>query len=66
MADTFGTFEQAGLLAIVRLRGEADGRGILRKFSERLERDIAGGNPRHTESFPWNSCVVGVPPTFPT
>ena len=43
MAETLGTFEQAVLLAIVRLREEAYGRGILREVQERLERDIAAG-----------------------
>jgi PadR family transcriptional regulator PadR len=43
MADTLGTFEQAVLLAIVRLRDDAYGRGILREVQERLERDVAAG-----------------------
>jgi DNA-binding PadR family transcriptional regulator len=43
MAETLGTFEQAVLLAIVRLRDEAYGRGILREVQERLERDVAAG-----------------------
>src|SRR5689334_11534526 len=43
MADTLGTFEQAVLLAIVRLREEAYGRAILRELQERLERDVAAG-----------------------
>jgi DNA-binding PadR family transcriptional regulator len=43
MADTLGTFEQAVLLAIVRLREDAYGRGILREVQERLERDVAAG-----------------------
>ena len=43
MAETLGTFEQAVLLAIVRLKEEAYGRGILREVQERLNRDIAAG-----------------------
>lgn len=43
MAETLGTFEQAVLLAIVRLRDEAFGRGIMREVQERLERDVAAG-----------------------
>lgn len=43
MADTLGTFEQAVLLAIVRLGDQAYGRAVLREVQERLERDIAAG-----------------------
>jgi DNA-binding PadR family transcriptional regulator len=43
MSETLGTFEQAVLLAIVRLREDAYGRGILREVQERLERDVAAG-----------------------
>jgi PadR family transcriptional regulator, regulatory protein PadR len=43
MAETLGTFEQAVLLAIVRLQEEAYGRAILREVQVRLERDIAAG-----------------------
>jgi PadR family transcriptional regulator PadR len=43
MAETLGTFEQAVLLAIVRLREDAYGRGIMREVQERLERDVAAG-----------------------
>ena len=43
MAETLGTFEQAVLLAIVRLREDAYGRGILREVQERLKRDVAAG-----------------------
>ena len=43
MAETLGTFEQAVLLAIVRLRDDAYRRGIMREVQERLERDIAAG-----------------------
>ena len=43
MDDTLGSFEQAVLLAIVRLGDEAYGRAILREVELRLERDIAAG-----------------------
>ena len=43
MSETLGTFEQAVLLAIVRLRDDAYGRGILREVQERLEREVAAG-----------------------
>src|SRR6185295_2587250 len=43
MADVLGAFEQAVLLAIVRLRDEAYGRAILKEVQARLERDVAAG-----------------------
>jgi DNA-binding PadR family transcriptional regulator len=43
MAETLGILEQAVLLAIVRLRENAYGRGILRKVQERARRDVAVG-----------------------
>lgn len=43
MADVLGAFEQAVLLAIVRLRDEAYGRAILKEVMRRLERDVAAG-----------------------
>src|SRR5262249_61344246 len=43
VAETLGTFEQAILLSIVRLREGAYGRAILREVQERLERDVAAG-----------------------
>ena len=43
MADVLGTFEQAVLLAIVRLRADAYGRAILKDVQERLDRDVAPG-----------------------
>jgi PadR family transcriptional regulator PadR len=43
MADVLGAFEQAVLLAIVRLGTEAYGRAILKEVQERLERDVAAG-----------------------
>ena len=43
MADVLGAFEQAVLLAIVRLRHDAYGRAILKDVEERLGRDVAPG-----------------------
>src|SRR5262245_33086476 len=43
MAETLGAFEQAVLLAVVRLRGEAYGRAILNDVQARLARDVAAG-----------------------
>jgi len=43
MAETLGTFEQAVLLSIVRLKEEAYGRAILREVQGRLKREVAAG-----------------------
>ena len=43
MADTLGAFEQAVLLAIVRLGDGAYGRAILKEVQARLDRDVAAG-----------------------
>ena len=43
MADILGSFEQAVLLAIVRLDDGAYGRAILKEVQGRLERDVAAG-----------------------
>ena len=43
MADHLGAFEQAVLLAIVRLGEDAYGRAILKEVQTRLERDVAAG-----------------------
>ncbi len=43
MAEHLGAFEQAVLLAIVRLSDEAYGRAILKEVQARLERDVAAG-----------------------
>ena len=43
MAETLGTFEQAVLLAIVRLKEDAYGRAILKEVQDRLEREIVAG-----------------------
>ena len=43
MAEVLGSFEQAVLLAIVRLGEGAYGRAILNEVQERMERDVASG-----------------------
>lgn len=43
MADILGSFEQAVLLAVVRLSDEAYGRAILKDVQKRLDRDVAAG-----------------------
>jgi PadR family transcriptional regulator PadR len=43
MADVLGAFEQAVLLAIIRLGDDAYGRAILKEVQARLERDVAAG-----------------------
>jgi Transcriptional regulator PadR-like family len=43
MAEVLGGFEQAVLLALVRLADEGYGRAILKEVQERLARDVAAG-----------------------
>ena len=43
MVDTLGAFEQAVLLAIVRLGENAYGRAVLSEVQGRLERSVAAG-----------------------
>ena len=43
MAEILGTFEQAVLLAIIRLADEAYGRAILKEAATRLGREVAPG-----------------------
>jgi DNA-binding PadR family transcriptional regulator len=43
MAEILGTFEQAVLLSVIRLRDEAYGRGILREVGTRLAREVSPG-----------------------
>jgi len=43
MADILGAFEQAVLLAVLRLGDDAYGRAILRDVEARLERDVVAG-----------------------
>ncbi len=48
MAESLGSFEQAVLLAIVRLGDGAYGRAILKDVQVRLERDVAAGAVQST------------------
>jgi DNA-binding PadR family transcriptional regulator len=43
MADVIGLFEQAVLLAMIRLGKEAYGRAILNEIQVRLNRDVSAG-----------------------
>ena len=43
MADVLGSFEQAVLLAVMRLQADAYGRAILKEVQTRLDRDVAPG-----------------------
>jgi DNA-binding PadR family transcriptional regulator len=43
MADVLGSFEQAVLIAILRLKDGAYGRAILKEVQARLDRDVAPG-----------------------
>ncbi|HEV8416177.1 MAG TPA: helix-turn-helix transcriptional regulator [Bryobacteraceae bacterium] len=43
MAEVLGTFEQAVLLAILRLADRAYGREVVREIETRLEREVAAG-----------------------
>jgi DNA-binding PadR family transcriptional regulator len=43
MADVIGAFEQAVLLAVLRLGDDAYGRKILNEVQIRLDRDVAAG-----------------------
>ena len=43
MAEVIGHFEQAVLVALVRLGSEAYGRAILNEVQKRLEREISAG-----------------------
>src|ERR1700719_1636144 len=43
MADSLGAFEQAVMLAIVRLGDDAYGRAILNEVQVRMNRDVAAG-----------------------
>jgi PadR family transcriptional regulator, regulatory protein PadR len=40
MADVLGVFEQAVLVAVLRLRGDGYGRTILHEVARRLNRDV--------------------------
>jgi DNA-binding PadR family transcriptional regulator len=43
MADVLGAFEQAVLIAVLRLGREAYGRAILKEVQQRLGREVAAG-----------------------
>jgi len=43
MSQMLGAFEQAVLLAILRLREDAYGRAILKEVQKRLQRNVAAG-----------------------
>ena len=43
MADVLGNFEQAILIALVRLGKDAYGRAILKEAQSRLQRELAAG-----------------------
>jgi DNA-binding PadR family transcriptional regulator len=43
MSEVLGTFEQAVLLALVRLRADAYGRAILKEVQVRLKREVTAG-----------------------
>lgn len=43
MAEQLGAFEQAVLLAVVRLGEDAYGRAVLKEVRTRLDRDVAAG-----------------------
>jgi len=43
MADVIGHFEQAVLLALIRLGKDAYGRAILREIQARLHREVSAG-----------------------
>ena len=43
MAESLGAFEQAVMLAIIRLEDDAYGRAVLRDLSTRLKKDVAAG-----------------------
>jgi DNA-binding PadR family transcriptional regulator len=43
MADVIGQFEQAVLLAIIRLSNDAYGRAVLNEVQRRLNRDVSAG-----------------------
>jgi DNA-binding PadR family transcriptional regulator len=44
MADVIGQFEQAVLLALIRLGTDAYGRAILNEIQGRLNRDVSAGS----------------------
>jgi PadR family transcriptional regulator PadR len=59
MADILGAFEQAVLLAIVRLGEDAYGRAVLKEVQVRLDRDVAAGAVHATLDRLENKGLVG-------
>ena len=59
MADILGAFEQAVLLAIVRLGEDAYGRAVLKEVQVRLARDVAAGAVHATLDRLENKGLVG-------
>src|ERR1043166_6635725 len=43
MANVLGSFEQAVLIAVMRLQADAYGRAIFKEVQDRLDRDVAPG-----------------------
>ena len=43
MSEVLGTFEQAVLIAILRLKEDAYGRAIMKEVQARLQREVAAG-----------------------
>jgi len=43
VAEVLGSFEQAVLIAVMRLQADAYGRAILKEVQARLDRDVAPG-----------------------
>ena len=48
MADVLGSFEQAVLIAVMRLQADAYGRAILKEVQTRLDRDVVPGAVHET------------------
>src|SRR3954447_24725830 len=59
MAEGLGTFEQAVLLAVLRLGEHAYGHGILHELQERLQRDVSTGAAYATLDRLESKCLVG-------
>ena len=58
MADVLGAFEQAVLLAIVRLGDGAYGRAILKEAQARLDREVAAGAVHATLDRLEHKCLI--------
>jgi DNA-binding PadR family transcriptional regulator len=66
MADTLGVFEQAVLLAIIRLGDGAYGRAILKETQKRLKRDVVHGAVHATLERLENKGLVASSPGLGT